>query len=104
MWTCDVDGQRSAQTLEDARKEVLRLTAAIAGGPQAAGPFGAITPATATAAVDYLRNGLREPLQSWYEYSFGFDPLFTWWVRVPYAELNTALDAYADAIEKVWPR
>ncbi len=33
----DVDGQRSAQTLEDARKDVLRLTAAVAGGPQAAG-------------------------------------------------------------------
>lgn len=97
----DVNGQKAAQTLEDARKVVLRLTESVGASPRT-GALQPVTPATAKAAVDYLRNGLRQPLQSWYQYYFGFDPLFTWWVRVPYAELNTALDAYAAAIEKAW--
>lgn len=101
----DVDAERAAQTLEDARKAVLRLTAAIENARRPDGPpeFRSITAPVASRSVEYLTTGLRQPLQSWYTYSYGFDPLFTWWVRVPYAGLNEALDAYAAAIRREWP-
>lgn len=37
---------------------------------------------------------LRTSLNDWYKFYDGYDPAFDWWVRKPYAELNTAFDAY----------
>ena len=39
--------------------------------------------------------GLRSALGDWFDYYDGYDPLFSWWVRQPYGELEQALDAYA---------
>jgi uncharacterized protein (DUF885 family) len=38
---------------------------------------------------------LKQSLQSVYEFYNGYDPLFTWWVPKPYAQLTGALDKYA---------
>jgi hypothetical protein len=59
--------------------------------------------ATAQQAAEYI-GLLRGVLQNWFTYYYGFDPLFTWWVRVPYEELNAALDEYVAAIRREWPR
>lgn len=100
----DVDAQQAAQTVEDVRKDVLRLTAEIEGAGREGGSaeLRSITPATAAAAVEHLAS-LRDVLDSWYEYNYGFDPLFTWWVRKPYEELTEALEAYGGAIQRAWP-
>jgi hypothetical protein len=91
----DVEPQASAQTLEDARKEVLRLSAALENG--GAGVFPAVTAAIAADALEHL-DSLRGVLESWHQYYYGFDPLFTWWVGTPYRELTEALAAYRAAI------
>jgi hypothetical protein len=80
----DLDPMQAAQTLEDARKEVLRLIEAPHSGGDAE---------LRVDAAEYLGQ-LRNTLSSWYGYHFGFDPMFTWWVRVPYAELEEALERY----------
>ena len=45
---------------------------------------------------------LRVMLDDWFDYHHGYDPLFTWWAKQPYAELQAALDAYVAAIRKRW--
>ena len=38
---------------------------------------------------------LRGTLEDWFAYLDGYDPLFTWWVREPYRDLDAALEEYA---------
>ncbi|MEX0891781.1 MAG: hypothetical protein WEB88_06380 [Gemmatimonadota bacterium] len=96
----DVEARAAAQTLEDARKEVLRLTEEVGAG--AANGLGDLPVEVVGRAIEHL-DELRQPLESWYEYYYSFDPLFTWWVRMPYEELNTALDVYEAALRARWP-
>ena len=42
-----------------------------------------------------LLRQLSRTLDRWYGYYDGYDPLFTWWVKAPYAGANEALSAYA---------
>ena len=42
--------------------------------------------------------GLKGRLKNFYSFYQGYDPQFTWWVPVPYARLDTALDRYAALI------
>jgi hypothetical protein len=99
----DVDPEQAAQTVEDARKEVLRLTAAVEARRQNGPPaeLASLAPDVSAGTLTFLAE-LREPLESWYTFYFGFDPLFTWWVRAPYRELLEALDAYETAIRAEW--
>ena len=99
----DVDAEQAAQTVEDARKEVLRLTQSVQGPGQEGTPpaLQSIPPDVAARALAFL-DDLRDPLGSWYEFYFGFDPLFSWWVRTPYQELLEALTAYEAAIRTRW--
>jgi hypothetical protein len=99
----DVDARDAAQTVEDARKQVLRLTDAVAGArANGSTEFRSITPELAAQAVEYIGT-LRSVLNNWYTYYYSFDPLFSWWVRMPYEELNAALDAYVAALGREWP-
>jgi len=46
--------------------------------------------------LDVLRNGIT----TWYRYYDGFDPMFTWWMKDPYAKLNDALTSYARTLRE----
>jgi|GEM_PF-784802 len=96
----DVDPFGAAQVVEDARKDVLRLTGAMAD--EGAAGFSGVTAGIATDALKHL-DSLREVLDNWYRYYYGFDPLFTWWVQTPYRELTEALAAYQAVIRQTWP-
>lgn len=116
----DVEPMAAAQTLSDVTKEVRRLTELLQDRAGAA-QFSAVNGATAARAADFLvgpprareqgpggpggeaNRTLKATLDSWYTFHFGYDPLFTWWVRKPYEELTAALDAYAAAIRRAWP-
>jgi hypothetical protein len=37
---------------------------------------------------------LKEALDGWYQFSAGYDPVFTWWVAAPFKKMTAALDAY----------
>lgn len=38
---------------------------------------------------------LREHLTAWFSHYNGYDPMFMWWVDMPYRKLDTALEQYA---------
>jgi hypothetical protein len=40
--------------------------------------------------------GLQSALKSAYDFYYGYDPAFTWWVAQPYKELDSALSTYAN--------
>jgi uncharacterized protein (DUF885 family) len=44
--------------------------------------------------------GLQGRLKGVYEFYNGYDPMFTWWVPVPYQTLNKALTQYSDLVMK----
>jgi len=96
----DVNPFQAAQTVEDARKEVVRLTEVLAD--DGAAGFPAVTPGIAADALEHL-DSLRDVLDSWYGFYYGFDPLFTWWVQTPYREFTEALTEYEAAIRQAWP-
>jgi uncharacterized protein (DUF885 family) len=82
----EMDALRAAGVLDVATKELARTRAQLestgAPGPGAA---------RAALAVDVLRRDLQE----WFSFYNGYDPLFTWWMGVPYKEIDGALLAYA---------
>jgi len=52
-----------------------------------------VSPIVALRAEGLLRR-LTRTLSQWYGYHAGYDPLFTWWVKAPYARADEALNAY----------
>lgn len=48
----------------------------------------------ANRAVRYLAP-LRDSLKRWYRFHEGYDPLFAWWMKEPYARLDQSLGAHA---------
>ena len=38
---------------------------------------------------------MRSTITGWYRYYDGYDPLFSWWVKAPYAKLDSSINAYA---------
>src|SRR5688572_25732921 len=87
----DMDAQRAAAAVTEVTKEIARLSAA----PPRVNPDQAILAAT---AVEQLRAITGE----WFNFYNGYDPLFTWWMGVPYAKADEALKGYASQLrEKV---
>jgi hypothetical protein len=52
--------------------------------------------------VEEALPSLREALNSWFRFSYAYDPLFTWWTKDPYSRAEAALQKYSAFIsEKV---
>jgi hypothetical protein len=43
---------------------------------------------------------MRTTITGWYRYYDGYDPLFSWWVKAPYAKLDSSLNAYARTLRQ----
>jgi len=80
----DMNAQRAAATITEVAKDISRLTAT----PPRVNADQAILGAT---AVEQLRAITTE----WFTFYNGYDPLFTWWMGVPYAKVDDALKGYA---------
>ena len=80
----DMNAQRAAGTLTDVVKDIAALTAT----PPRIGREQAMLAAT---AVDQTRTITTE----WFNFYNGYDPLFTWWMGMPYAKVDEALKNYA---------
>jgi uncharacterized protein (DUF885 family) len=65
--------------------------------PRAAAPH--VTRTVANRAADDL-DRLRTTVGTWYRYYDGYDPLFTWWVKEPYRQLDSALTTYARTLRE----
>lgn len=85
--TEEMDAQRAAGTINDITKELARLTAT----PPRVGREQAILGAN---AVDQVRAISTE----WFTFYNGYDPLFTWWMELPFKKYDEALRAYGAAL------
>ncbi len=108
-----VEPTASARTLAQVTRQVDSMRALLepaAGGGRGAGaqPDSAARPRAAApkvsrtvanrAADDVDR--VRGVVTNWYRYYDGYDPMFSWWVRSPYARLDSALNRYARTLRE----
>ena len=88
----NVDPQASARALEHvasmANKVRLRLDSLSPRDTSSARP----SKVAAYRAAEVLVQ-MRATLQSWYKYYDGYDPMFTWWTRMPYRAADTSIVA-----------
>lgn len=91
-----VEPRAAAALLAEVAGEVDSLTALVKRGPEA---FSDMSGAVANRAAE-AATGLRRVLGDWHGFYDGFDPVFTWWTREPYARLDAALGRYARQIRE----
>lgn len=97
-----VDPQRAAKGLVELAEEVRELTrrARLGLGSEAA-PGEALRaprPVVNRAATEV--RALTRTLASWYGFFEGYDPLFSWWAKQPYAEARGALEQYGKCLRE----
>jgi hypothetical protein len=98
----DVDAQATAGLLTELTREIKATSTALSSGLSGSGGVRA-SRRQAIAAASAV-NTLRANLATWFNFYNGYDPLFTWWVNLPYKHINEALDSYATLLrEKVAP-
>ena len=81
----DIDSQEAARTLTEVKNGLL---ATMAAPPQ---KLNAATAARAAEATETLRTAITE----WFNFYNGYDPVFTWWMGMPYKHVDKALQDYA---------
>jgi uncharacterized protein (DUF885 family) len=92
-----VDPVAAARTLTAFAKQIDSLRSKLEAGARAGGPPPTVSKTVANRAADDV-DRIRNVLGGWYRYYDGYDPLFTWWVKEPYATLDAAMTSYARAI------
>ena len=93
-----VDPQGAAKALDRAARQARELTQRINERARLATGKSALSPVVARRAADELRQ-FRETLKEFNAFYDGYDPLYTWWARKPYADADAALDAYITALK-----
>jgi len=92
----DMDGRRAAASIDAVTRQIAAVRQRLQDG------LGATPPATAMRANRDLAiraadsvDALRANVTEWFNHYNLYDPLFTWWVPVPYAHADKALVDYA---------
>ena len=99
----DLDPEKTAGIVTAIATELARVRARVEAGLLEAPPPDALRPGQelavrGAAAVDLLRASLNE----WFTFYNGYDPLFTWWMGMPFKQADAALQGYATLLrEKV---
>ena len=90
----DIEGQKSAETLEKLSGEIAELTSWINEGT--------LSSIDKTDAIRASRRvyQLQRSLGQWYRFYNGYDPMFTWWCKTPYQKTNTVLGEYAALLKR----
>lgn len=93
----EVDPEAAATLLAETIEELRRAR----GEWEARRAAGADIPAAAVVcrAADALPH-IQAALDSWFNFHYGYDPLFTWWVERPYRALTQSLQEYAGFLRK----
>ena len=93
----EIDAERAAATITAVTKQLADLQAQFASGSLRANPV------QARGAANALEQ-IRVSLADWNRFFDGYDPLYSWWMRMPYRKVDAALQAYAALLrEKVAP-
>ncbi len=86
-----VDPGAVAALLTKVKKSLLETRAKFGATSGASAPAVKITVANRAARAV---GELRKMLSGWFGYHDGYDPLFSWWVKAPYAEFDSLLGDY----------
>jgi hypothetical protein len=92
----DVKSQEAAGILTRLKRDVARTQARVEAGLNATAGSDAlkVSKDLATRGAESV-DGLRASMTTWFNFYNGYDPLFTWWMGVPYKQLDAALQEYA---------
>ncbi|HTE43651.1 MAG TPA: DUF885 family protein [Gemmatimonadaceae bacterium] len=93
----DMDAEKTAGVVDHATREIAAIRARVNVG--IGGADSGVTPlrvnreqvVSATVAIESLRANLA----NWFTFYNGYDPLFTWWMNLPYKHLDEDLHAYS---------
>jgi hypothetical protein len=96
----DLNSQKAAATLTQVTRDLAalkaRLEAGIAGGSAAdALRLNKDQAVMGAQATQTIRAGLTE----WIGFYNGYDPMFTWWIGMPYKKIDAALSDYATFLQ-----
>jgi len=99
-----IDGAQAATALArlsaDADSASARIQALVkAGRPAGAAASALPTRITAYRAAEIL-TALQRTLAGWFHYYDGYDPMFTWWTRAPYAAADSSITAYVKVLRE----
>ena len=81
----DINSENAARTLTEVRNQLTKIMAA---------PPVKMSAATAGRAADATAT-LRAAITEWFSFYNGYDPVFTWWMGVPYKQIDKVLEDYA---------
>ncbi len=101
----DVNSQQSAGVLTELTREIGRVKARVEAGLNGAATGDAlrVSKDLATRGADSV-DGLRNSVTTWFNFYNNYDPLFTWWMGMPYKQADAALQDYAAFLrDKVAP-
>jgi len=111
-----VNPQAAAQALAEVARQIEETQKAVEAGlpadPAKAGTAPAAAPAEKAPVIRPTRivayrsaaavKVLRDTLAKWFQFSDGYDPLFSWWCAAPYKKADAALEKYSQFLrEKV---
>jgi uncharacterized protein (DUF885 family) len=95
-----VDGKKSAEVMDKAVRQMAELRKKLSAkntGSDDAGGVQLTKPMASNAAQTV--EGLRGNMRTWFGFYNGVDPLFTWWAKEPYSELDKAMGEYDKALK-----
>lgn len=84
----NMDAQATAGRITRVHKDIAATRAKVHAGTIQVAPDLARQSAAAA-------DGLRSAMAEWFSFYNDYDPLFTWWMNLPYAHLNRELEGYA---------
>lgn len=90
-----INSQKTAHELSNISKQVQKLELKLSKNPT-------LDAASIKGALQTIE-GLKVALESVFEFYNGYDPLFTWWIPVPYSKLESTLNTYADTFKEKEP-
>ncbi len=94
-----MNAQKSALTLTDVTAQITQLRKQLdAGIAGMGGDMLRLNKDQATLGAQATLN-LKSGLAEWYGFYNGYDPLFTWWMGVPYKKIDKALQDYATYLQ-----
>ena len=94
-----INAQKSALTLTEVTAQIAQLQKQLdAGLAGMGGDMLRLDKDQATLGAQAALN-LKSGLAEWYGFYNGYDPLFTWWIDVPYKKIDKALQEYATYLQ-----
>ena len=87
----DVDSRKAAGQLTAVTRQIAEMRARLEKDP---GAVSGLTKEVATRGADAV-DGLRNSMTTWFNFSNSYDPVFTWWMGMPFQQLDAALQGYA---------